>query len=718
MSKVRRPRQAQHGKPDRDSRDGHVTVERALAVISSCTQALIRAINEQALLDDVCKAICHTGGYRMAWVGVAEQDEAKTVSPVAQHGFEEGYLESAGITWADREKGRGPTGTAIRTGITQVNQDFLTNPRMAPWRDQALKRGYRSSIALPLKTGAGILGSLTIYSEEPDVFSDDEVKLLEELAKDLGFGIEVLKTREERRQVEEALRESEERYRTIFQNSSLGIFRSTVEGCFLEVNPAMAKMFGYNSPEQMTHDIVDIGKQIYVHAEDRQRIVAKQLDAAGDTMQHLSHYRSRDGKEWIANLYLKTIRDAEGRPVFFDGIVEDVTGRMQAERERERLQAQLIQAQKMESVGRLAGGIAHDFNNILSAIIGYTELAMHDSDPAKRHEHLEEVQQAANRSVELTRQLLAFARKQAVLPKVLDLNETAAGSLKLLQRMIGEDITLVWQPGEGVQPVKIDPSQIDQILANLAVNARDAIEGPGTVIIETRNAVLDAVYCAEHPGAVPGSYVLLAVSDTGHGMDRETLTHAFEPFFTTKDVGKGTGLGLATVYGIVKQNNGYIDVDSEPEHGTTISIYLPQYVGEPKRTKESEAESVAVQGHETVLVVEDEPVILEIAKLILEKCGYKVLTASSVVEAMRQVGEYAEEIHLLVTDVIMPEMNGRELSDHILSLRPGMRCLYMSGYSGDTIARHGVMDEGIHFIQKPFSTSGLATMVRKVLDGE
>jgi PAS domain S-box-containing protein len=694
-------------------------LNRQLNALSSCAQVLMRATNEQDLLDDVCRTICDAAGYRMAWVGYAEHDAARTVRPVAQFGFEDGYLDSIGISWADTPQGRGPTGVAIRTGIVQINHDFQDNPLMTPWRDEAISRGYRASIALPLKQGDDLLACLAIYAGEPDAFAADEVSLLEELADNLAFGIDVLRMRDERRQAEQALRESEERYRTIFQNMPLGIFRSTVEGRFLELNPAMARMLGYDSPAEALREITDIGAQVYVHAGDRQAIVDRQLGVAGDAMQYLSHYRSRDGRQWVASLYLKTIRDAGGQPMFFDGIVEDITDRMQSEEERERLQAQLIQAQKMESIGRLAGGIAHDFNNVLSAIIGYSELALRDASPSGRlYEHLQEIRKAADRSVDLTRQLLAFARKQTVLPRVVDLNETVAGLLQLLRRMIGEGIDLDWQPGAHIWPVKVDPGQIDQILANLCVNARDAIEGMGRIIIETRNVVLDEAYVTAHAGAVPGEYVLLAVRDNGPGMVREALEHAFEPFFTTKDVGKGTGLGLATVYGIVKQNNGYIDLDSESGRGTSVSIYLPRHTGEAAQPEEDVPEQTVAHGDETILLVEDEPVILEIARLILEKCGYRMLTASRPDEALRIVREHGREIQMLITDVIMPGMNGRELADAVLKQHPDMRCLFMSGYSGNAIAQHGMLDADVHFIQKPFSTADLTAKVRSVLDGD
>jgi two-component system, cell cycle sensor histidine kinase and response regulator CckA len=694
-------------------------LNRQLNAFNSCARVLMRATDEQSLLDDVCRIICDVAGYRLAWVGYAEHDADKTVRPVARHGDGEAYLDHISISWGDTALGHGPTGMAICTGVVQVNRDFENNPRMAPWRDQALEYGLRSSISLPLKHGESILGCLAIYAGEPDAFTADEVMLMEELADNLAFGLDVLRMRHEHGQAEQALRESEERYRSIFENLPLGIFRSTIAGRFVEINPAMARMLGYDSPDEAVQDIVDIGKQIYVHAEDRDKIVSRQLAADGNTMQHLSHYRSRSGREWVANLYLTTIRDSDGKPAFFEGIVEDVTERIQSEKERERLQAQLIQAQKMESIGRLAGGIAHDFNNVLSAIIGYSELALHETEPFGRlYEHLSEIRKAADRSVDLTRQLLAFARKQTVLPKVVDLNDTVQDSLQLLQRMIGEEIRLVWQPATDIWPVKVDPGQIDQILANLCVNARDAIESVGSIAIETDNAVLDEAYAAAHAGAVPGEYVLLAVRDNGHGMVSETLDHAFEPFFTTKDTGKGTGLGLAMVYGIVKQNNGYIDIESEPGRGTDVCIYLPRHTGEAAEVREDIPEQTVARGDETILIVEDEPVILDIAKLILDNCGYRVLTASRPNEALRIVREHGNEIDMMITDVIMPGMNGRELADEVLKLFPDMRYLFMSGYSGNAIAQHGVLDGGVHFIQKPFSTSALADKVREVLDAD
>jgi CheY-like chemotaxis protein len=327
---------------------------------------------------------------------------------------------------------------------------------------------------------------------------------------------------------------------------------------------------------------------------------------------------------------------------------------------------------------------------------------------------LQQIHKAAERSADLTRQLLAFARKQTVAPQVLDLNNTVEGMLRLLRRLIGEDIDLAWLPGRELWPVKMDHSQLDQILANLCVNARDAIAGVGKVTIETANTVFDAEYCARHAGFVPGDYVLLAVSDNGCGMDAETLSRIFEPFFTTKEVGQGTGLGLASVYGAVTQNNGLINTYSEPGQGTTFKIYLPRHTDIVVQAT-AEPQQAAARGSETVLLVEDEPMMLELTMSMLEQLGYTVLAARTPGEAMRLAREHSGSIDMLITDVVMPEMNGRDLAGNLLALYPGMKCLFMSGYTANVIAHHGVLDEGVHFLEKPFLMTDLAANIRKAL---
>jgi two-component system, cell cycle sensor histidine kinase and response regulator CckA len=410
------------------------------------------------------------------------------------------------------------------------------------------------------------------------------------------------------------------------------------------------------------------------------------------------------------------VKDDSGAPQKVAGVIQDITEQKAAEKINRALENQLHQAQKMESVGRLAGGVAHDFNNILSVILGYAELALDDIRPdAPLHGDLKEIINAAQRSRNITRQLLAFARKETIAPEVLDLNAAVENMLKMLRRLIGEDIDLSWQPDPVLWLVSMDPSQVDQILANLCVNARDAIQDVGKVTIETGTMSIDAAYCADHAGFIPGDFVTLMVSDDGCGMDRETLEKVFEPFFTTKGLREGTGLGLATVYGIVKQNKGFINVYSEPGEGTSFRVYLPRHAGEVA-ARPAIPEAVGAGRGETLLVVEDDPAILKLAVRILEPLNYNVLRARTPEEAIALAEAHNGEIHLLVTDVVMPGMNGRELSDHLTAMYPKLRTLFMSGYTANVIAHRGVLDSDVHFIHKPFSKQGLAAGVRSVLD--
>ena len=475
------------------------------------------------------------------------------------------------------------------------------------------------------------------------------------------------------------------------------------------VNPAFERTAGYTQEEAVGRNprFLQGGKQDGLFYRNLWAAISGGKTWAGRMVN-----RRKDGTLYTEETTISPVRDASDQIVNYVAVKRDIT-------EHLRLAAQYQQAQKMEAVGLLAGGVAHDFNNMLSVIIGHAEIALGQIDPAQTlHSNLSEIRKAAGRAADLTRQLLAFARKQIVVPKVLDLNEAVAGVLKMLQRLIGEDIDLNWRQATDLWPIKMDPSQIDQILANLCINARDAISGVGKLTIETANMTIDEAYCALNAGFMRGEYVLLAVSDDGCGMAKETMSHLFEPFFTTKGLGKGTGLGLATVYGIVKQNNGFINIYSEPDRGTTFKIYLPRHVGKIEQLQTKGPDEEASRGRETILLVEDEPAILEMAAMLLERQGYTVLAASTPGEAIRLAGEHAGKVQLLITDVVMPEMNGRDLAIKLLSLYPYLKRLFTSGYTADVIAHHGVLDEGVRFIQKPFSVKGLASKVREALDSE
>lgn len=521
----------------------------------------------------------------------------------------------------------------------------------------------------------------------------------------------------ERKNAEERLRQSEEKYRLLVDHAPAGIYQVDFRSQrFISVNDVMCQYTGYTREEFLALDPLNI-----LTEQSLETFLKRMADVlAGIPVSDSVEYkiRGKNGREFWVLLHNSFLHE-NGRPVVSTVIAHDLTERRRAEEERDRLQMQLLQAQKMESVGRLAGGVAHDFNNILAAIMGYSEMALLQTDPGSRlHKNLEEILKAARRSADLTGQLLAFARRQVTSPKVLNLNDTVGGMLKMLQRLIREDIELVWIPGHGLWNVKIDASQVDQIMANLLINARDAITGPGRVTIETHNMEVDEGFVCRHSDFSPGDYVLLSVSDTGCGMDRQTLAHVFEPFFTTKEVGKGTGLGLATVFGIVRQNDGFIHAYSEPGRGATFRIYLPRFAAETKPEPGRREAKQAPRGAETILLAEDDKAVLELTRSLLETLGYRVVTAGTPDLAIRAIEEQRDSIHLLLTDVVMPGMNGKDLAGRLVSIRPGLKCLFMSGYPADVIAHHGILDEGVHFVQKPFSLQTLSEAVRRVLDQE
>ena len=514
----------------------------------------------------------------------------------------------------------------------------------------------------------------------------------------------------ERKRAEAALAQSEARSKAVLRAIPDMMFLFDRDGVFLDFNaPDADALFtppstflGRRASEILPREIAEL---TMVHIDEIVR--------SGSTSPYF--YEAPRGDE----IRLYESRMVACTDATFLAIVRDVTERRRAEDEKARLEAQLRQAQKMESIGRLAGGVAHDFNNMLGVIIGHAELALDSVRPGHPLEdYLSEIRSAASRSADLTKQLLAFARKQTAAPVVLDLNGVVAGTLKMLERLIGERVRLGWRPAAGLWSIRMDPSQVEQILTNLCVNARDAIADVGAIEIEVSNCAVDAAACAGHADAAPGEYVRLVVRDDGCGMDEETLAHAFEPFFTTKAIGEGTGLGLATVYGIVRQNGGFVGVESAPGRGAEFTVHLPRHSAKAAAAGPAVAQASASRGRETILIVEDEPAVLRLSAQLLERLGYTALLASTPVEAIRVAREHGGEIHLLMTDVIMPEMNGRDLAKNLLTLYPNMRRLFMSGYTADVISHHGVLDEGVHFLQKPFSKDVLAAKLRAVLDGD
>lgn len=519
----------------------------------------------------------------------------------------------------------------------------------------------------------------------------------------------------DRKLAEIALRESEARFRLFAELAPVGIVISDSEQNTLYISHKFVEMFGYTIEEMPS--VEHWWHLAYPDETLRTQARLQWNEAVDVAIQTRSEIKPIEFPVTCKN---GTVREIEFRLASSGNLnvvlFTDISERKKGELERETLQSQLLQAQKMESVGRLAGGVAHDFNNMLMVITGHVQMALDQIDPKDAiHADLVEIRKAAEHSADLTRQLLAFARKQTIAPKVLDMNETVEGMLKVLRRLIGEDVSLAWLPEAGIWRVLMDPSQVDQILANLCVNARDAIAGVGKVTIETQNVVFDEDYCKSHIGYQTGEYVLLAVSDDGCGMSNPTLQDIFEPFFTTKKSGEGTGLGLATVYGIVKQNEGFINVYSELGKGTTFRIYLPRHAVDASDITLRELAEIPMGQGEIILLVEDERAILETTRKMLERLGYQIITASAPGEAIRLATSNTDKIQLLMTDVIMPDMNGRDLAIRVQEIVPNARCLFMSGYTADVIAHRGVLEEGVHFIEKPFSAENLAIKVREAL---
>jgi two-component system, cell cycle sensor histidine kinase and response regulator CckA len=511
----------------------------------------------------------------------------------------------------------------------------------------------------------------------------------------------------------QALRHNEELLESILRTAptAIGVVQDRV---FVLVNERICAMTGYERKELLGQS----SRMLYLSDDDFAyvgREKYRQISEHGmGTVE--TRWRCKDGR--IIEIFMSSAPlsgEDFSKGVTFTAL--DISEYKQSQADREKLQAQLIQAQKMESVGRLAGGIAHDFNNMLGVILGRSELLLATLPPTESlFLSIKEIEKAATRSADLTRQLLAFARQQTIKPRVIDLNSTIEGMLTLLRRLLGENINLHWKPDGSLPNINIDPSQLDQILANLCINARDAIAGHGHIVIETATAQVDRKFCDAHIGLTPGDYVLLTVSDDGEGIPESVIEKIFEPYFTTKDLGKGTGLGLATIYGIIKQNRGHITVESRLDHGSTFKIFLPQHQGEVVPDSSASQSTAPRKSGETILLVEDDLAILAMTEIMLHHLGYTVLTAPDPDTALQVAAGYDGIIHLVLTDVIMPKMNGQDLYQRLYSHRLASKVLYMSGYTADIIARHGVLESGIEFLQKPFTQDQLGEKIRSILD--
>ncbi|HLJ87282.1 MAG TPA: PAS domain S-box protein [Candidatus Angelobacter sp.] len=597
-------------------------------------------------------------------------------------------------------KGRGLTGYVLATGRPLLATPDVVQKLVDAGEVERSGKDCRVWLGVPLRVGANVIGVLALQSYDETIgYGEQEKDILIFVSQHVATAIQ-------RKRDEEALRESESRYRSLVQSAVYGMYNSSIDDRFEYVNPALVKMLGYDSNEEVLR--LRLSRDVYANPEDRMQMVERYRDCAEVKGEEI-RWKRRDGKIINVRASGRAKFNEKGETVGFEMIAEDTT-------ERRSLEEQLRQSQKMEAVGRLAGGIAHDFNNLLTVMKGYSELMlseMKEDDPVRME--AEEIKKAADRASGLTRQLLAFSRRQVLAPKVLDLNSIVVNMDKLLRPLLREDVLLRTVLAHNLGRIKADPGQIEQVIMNLAVNARDAMPAGGRLTIETSNAELDPSFTRDHADVKPGRYVMLAISDSGVGMDEATMARVFEPFFTTKEMGKGTGLGLSTVYGIIKQSDGYVWVYSEVGVGTIFKIFLPRVDG-PSEGRNGKV-AADYRGTETVLLVEDEDGVRSLVRHMLQKQGYTVLDAGNTAEALLHCKEHREVIHLLLTDVTLEHASGRILAEKLLRLRPEMKLLYISGYTDDSVVYQGVLSADMPFLQKPFTAEGLVRKVRQVLDG-
>ena len=600
---------------------------------------------------------------------------------------------------ASKRLGRGLTEHVIRTG-----QPLLATPDVF---EELVKRGEAELIGaasldwlgVPLMGGNGCIGALVVQSYSENVrFGERDRDILKFVSQQIATAIE-------HKGYEEALRRSESRYRSLILSAAYGIYRCTVAGRFLDVNPALIAMLGYGSVEEVLR--LDARRDVFFNPEELDRL-AEDYRRTGSLNGVEVQWKAKDGHVIVVRLSGRPVSGTEQPAEELEIIAEDITDRRQ-------LEEQFRQAQKMEAVGRLAGGVAHDFNNLLMVINGYTEVLLEELTPGHAmYQKVHSIQQAADRAATLTRQLLAFSRKQLLELKVVDVNTVIGDMERLLRPLIGEDIDLITRLSPAAGRTRADAGQLEQVIMNLVVNAKDAMPDGGKIVIQSSEVTVRPNF-REHRFIQPGRYVVLSVSDTGQGMDKETQSRIFEPFFTTKEKGKGTGLGLSTVYGIVKQSGGYVFPQSEPGAGATFYIYLPRVEDALEQMSPAKSQESEKGGCETVLLVEDEGSVRELVRETLVARGYKVLEAENGERALRIAEAHGNGIDILVTDVVMPGMGGRELAKRLLHLRPKLGVLYLSGYTEDTILHQGTLGPGIAFLQKPFTLQNLARKVREVL---
>lgn len=662
-------------------------LNRTYQVLSEINQLMVRERDAGAMLQGACRIAVQRGGFRLAWIGLTGPKD-RTFRIAAHAGADAGTLEIIESMFSHEEPDCAFTLRALRTGRHAVCNDIARDPEAAGWRDQALARGYRSMASFPLAIAGRPQGTLNLYADQPGFFDDRELHLLDELAADIGFALEACEAEQRRREAEARVR----RLAVFPELNPNPVLEFSADGKLLYQNPA-ARTLAASLEAESVFELLPPETKALVRECLEQGRPRRGLEV-------------RRGEHTLAWAFYPMV---ELGAVHVYGI--DITERM-------RLEEQLRQAQKLEAIGRLAGGVAHDFNNILAAILMQAELLdMEEGLSETAREGVRHIIRAAERGANLTRQLLLFSRRQVMQPRILDLNEVVTEIAPMIQRLIGEDIQLELRLHQGTLPVRADHGMLDQVLLNLAVNSRDAMPRGGRLTIETFRRDVSPEEASSLPEAQPGVHVGLRVTDTGVGIPPEMLPRLFDPFFTTKEVGKGTGLGLATVYGIVQQHHGFIRVTSQPGQGATFEVCLPAHTTAEARHDQTHGKAAPLGGQETILLVEDDPAVRMSVAATLQRRGYEVLEADDGVSAQELWRQHRDRIALLLTDLVMPGgLTGQELAQRLLADKPGLKVIYMTGYTPDWAGQEVVWQPGRNFLQKPVSAEQLLETVRRCLD--
>jgi PAS domain S-box-containing protein len=682
-------------------------LNRVYALLSALNAVLARIPDQQHLFDTACRIAVETGKMHAACIGLLDPDTGEA-RVVAQAGNMQDYHKDIRVSGSVGPYGGGPFGVSMREGRSVVCNDIESDPTFAPWREKALKRGFKSVGVFPLKLNGRTFGGYAHYADVPNFFDAEEIRLLDELAANISFAVEYLEKELRRQATEAALRESEERLRAIYEQAAVGICLISLDYRFEQVNRRFCEILGCDADYLLKFaSAIDA-----THPDDREgdaQAVAKLLAGATSTTLE-KRYLTRDNQVVWVRLTLSVLRSPQGDPRKFIGVIEDISA-------RQTLEEQLRRSQRLESVGQLTGGVAHDFNNLLTIIQGGAEMLTSEpvSSPQQRL-IAEMIGSAAERGAELTRRLLAFARRQSLQPAAVDVNQLVLSLDNLQRRTLGENVEIEFVRGAGMWSAQVDPGQLESALLNLTINARDAMPDGGRLTIETANSWISQEYADRHVDVQPGQYVQLSVSDTGVGIAPKDLGRVFEPFYTTKEMGKGTGLGLAMVYGFIRQSGGHVDIYSEVGHGTTVKMYLPRANEKLATVTEHKRHVDISHGTETILLVEDDEMVRRLARDQLKSLGYQVIEAADGPQALEFI-RGPRAIDLLFTDVVMPGgMSGRQLSDEASKLRPTLKVLYTSGYAENAIVHHGRLDPGVQLLGKPYRRAELAKKIRDVLE--